>query len=285
MDDFKSLEGKVAVVTGCSNGIGRAIAKAFVEHGMKVVGGARSEGRLEELAQELEGVGDFTFRLADVCKEEDVCDLVNTAVTTYGKLNVMVNNAGIMQPSVVMHEVSSTGFDMTTNTNFRSAFYGIKYAVKAMLDTDSRSCSIINTASASAFRPTQYAGLFDASKAAIVALTKTAALDYCQHDITVNAICPGVTMTWSPDAYGGSDFGSMTDFCPMGRLGTPEEIANLALFLASDMSRFITGAAINIDGGELAGDVNPEGGWLELDPRGLGKPELIARESVEGWID
>lgn len=167
-----------------------------------------------------------------------------------------------------IHEQDLAEFNRLNEINYTSVFLGTKYAVQAMLDTNSRGCSIINVASASGLKATEGFGLYDASKHAVIGLTKSNALDYAKHDITVNAICPGVIDT--------EIFANAPDFVrevnkksvPMGRFGRPEEMGYLALFLASDMARFITGAYISADGGFTAGDAN-DASWGTPDPRDL----------------
>lgn len=269
MDNFESVIGKVAVVTGATSGIGREIAKAFARNGMKVVIGGRNETRGNKIVEDIvNDGGEAVFVKAEVRNEEDIKKLVSAAVDIYGKLNVMINNAGVTPDIKPIHEQDLAEFNRINEINYTATFLGTKYAIQAMLDTNSRGCSIINIASASGVKATECFGLYDASKHAVIGLTKSCALDYAKHDITVNAICPGVVDT--------EIFANAPDFVrevtmksvPMGRFGRPEEMGYLALFLASDMARFITGAYLCADGGFTGGDPN-EAPWGTPDPRDL----------------
>jgi NAD(P)-dependent dehydrogenase (short-subunit alcohol dehydrogenase family) len=271
MKDYKSIEGKVVIVTGGATGIGRAAVRTFAAHGAKVVFGSRREDKGQALADEVTASGGVAiFKKTDVTIENDVADLVALATEKFGKLHVMYNNAGRTYPNLPVHEYTSEDFDIISDIHYKSVFYGIKYAVPAMIATDSRACSIINTVSGSGLRGTEGLALYVSSKHAAIGLTKVAALDYARHDITVNAICPGVVDT---DIFAGvppeqlAIYGQMM---PLGRIGSSEEIAALALFLASDQARFITGATIPIDAGQQAGDANPALVWQNPDPRTFG---------------
>lgn len=269
MDSFESVVGKVAIVTGATSGIGREIAKAFARNGMKVIIGGRNETRGNKIVEDItKNGGEAVFVKAEVRNEEDVKNLIKAAVEKYGKLNVMVNNAGVTPEIKPLHEQDLAEFNRINEINYTATFLGTKYAIQAMLDTNSRGCSIINVASASGLKATECFGLYDASKHAVIGLTKSCALDYAKHDITVNAICPGVIDT--------EIFANAPDFVrevnmkavPMGRFGRPEEIGYLALFLASDMARFITGSYYCADGGYTGGDHN-DAQWGTPDPRDL----------------
>lgn len=269
MNDFKSVEGKVAIVTGGTSGIGREIAKTFAANGMKVVIAGRSEERGAKIVDGIRAAGgEAIFVRAEVTDEEDVKNLVAKAVETYGKLHVMVNNAGVTPPLMALHEYDLAEFNRVTTINYTGTFLGTKYAVQAMLDTNSRGCAVINIASASGLKATECFSPYDGSKHAVIGLTKSSALDYAKHDITVNAICPGVIDTEifanAPEEVREINKKSV----PMGRFGRPEEISYLALFLATDMARFITGGILSIDGGFTGGDHN-EMPWQTADPRDL----------------
>lgn len=269
MNSFESVNGKVAVVTGGTSGIGREITKTFAANGMHVIFSGRNEERGAAVAADIQKAGgDAMFVKADVRSEEDIRRLVQTAVDKYGKLHVMVNNAGVTPPLLPLHEYDLAEFNRVTESNYTGTFLGIKYAVQAMLDTNSRECAIINIASASGLKATECFSPYDGSKHAVVGLTKTCGLDYAKHDITVNAICPGVIDTEifanAPQEVREINMKAV----PVGRFGRPEEISYMALFLASSMARFITGAALPVDGGYTGGDQNNMP-WTAPDPRDL----------------
>jgi len=270
MNNFESVKGKVAIVTGGTSGIGREIAKTFAANGMHVVFSGRNEERGNRIVNDIvAGGGDAMFVKADVRSEEDIRNLIEVTVKKYGKLHVMVNNAGVTPPLKPLHEYDLAEFNRVNESNYTATFLGIKYAVQAMLDTDSRECAVINIASASGLKATECFTPYDGSKHAVVGLTKSCALDYAKHDITVNAICPGVIDTEifanAPQEVREINMKAV----PMGRFGRPEEISYMALFLATDMARFITGAALAVDGGYTGGDQNNMP-WGTPDPRNLG---------------
>ncbi len=267
MNNFDSVKGKVAIVTGATAGIGKAMAEVFAQNGMKVVLSARREELGEKIAEEIrEKGGDAVFFKADVSKEEDVKALMRFTVDTYGKLNVVINNAGagtLMHP---IHEYDVEEFCRVTNVDYVGVFIGMKYAVKTMLETGSEECSIINISSAEGIYPTGCFAPYSGAKRGVQSLTQTAALDYAKHDITVNCICPGATDTDIYATMAPEQRELTQSMIPNGRFARPEEMAYTALFLASDMARYITGAIIPVTGGMGAGNYN-EVPWLEEDPR------------------
>jgi len=270
MHSFNSVEGKVAVVTGASSGIGRAIALTLAANKMKVVVGNRTEAKGLEVVEEIRKAGgEAVFCRCDMRNEDDVKSLLETAVSTYGKVHCMVNNAGVDHPLHPVHDQETSEFNRVIETNLRGPFLGIKYAVKAMMETDSRGCSIVNIASGSGLTGLEGNCLYDCSKHGVVGLTKSAALDYAKHDITVNAICPGFVATGFVNSMSDEMKAQYAQIIPANRFCQPEEVANLVLFLASDLARFISGAYYLIDGAQLAGNQNPGSQWITPDPRQL----------------
>lgn len=270
--DFSSLEGKVVMITGGTSGFGLSMVKLFAANGAKVVFGARREALGIQIAQDLVAQGaDVTFMRMDTSKEEDVKALVDLTVEKHGQLNVLVNNAGVI-PSDGMHpthDIKVSELRRLMEINVMGYFYGMKYGVAAMLKTKSRECSVINIASACGFRANEGFLPYDTTKHAIVGMTKTAALDYAKHDITVNCICPGAFKTGIHDGISEEQLKLLDAANPNGRAGRPDEVAYLALFLATDMARMINGSPILIDAGEWAGHVDVSGAsvWSEPDPR------------------
>lgn len=268
-NDFSSVRGKVAIVTGAASGIGRAIAQTFAANGMKVIIADIQDELGQRIAEEIctDG-GDAIYCHTDISKEDEIIRAVEAAKKTYGKLHVMVNNAGIGCEMHPVHEYTIDVVKRVTDINYIGTFLGMKYAVKAMLATDSHQCAIINIASASGLTSSGNYSLYDASKSAVIRLTNTAGLDYAKHDITVNVICPGVVMTEIYSKLSPKQLELSAGMIPMGRFGKPEEIAYMALFLASDMARFITGAVFPVDAGMTAGEYTTVD-WLAPDPRKL----------------
>ena len=254
MNDFRSVAGKVAVVTGATSGIGEAIARMYAANGMKVVLAARRLEKGEQIVKEIrEAGGEAVFCQADVTSEEEIKKVMKTAVDTYGQLNVVVNNAGVGTALHPIHEYETDEFRRICNINYMGVFLGMKYGVQAMLDTKSMDCAVINISSANGLVGTANFSAYDASKRAVNAMSQTAALDYAKHDITVNVICPGVIDT---EIYAHMDPKQKelsAAGVPMGRFGRPEEIAYMALFLASGMARYVTGSVIAVDAGMTSG--------------------------------
>ena len=270
MDNFKSIEGKVVIITGSTSGLGAAMAERFADNGAKVVVSGRNIDRGNAVVKKIvDNGGIATFVQCDVSKEDEVKALVDYAVKTYGKLHVMINNSGYGAPAHPVHDYTSEFFDEISDVLYKSVFLGTKYAVQAMIETNSKGCSIINTASGSGMRATEGLAFYTGGKHATVGLTKVAALDYAKHDITVNAICPGVFKTAIFDNISDEQMAVYNEMVPRGRIGDPIEVAWLALFLASDMARNINGTAIPIDSGFIAGDMNPASEWVFKDTREL----------------
>lgn len=251
------LAGKIAIVTGAASGIGEAIAKKLSGEGAAVaICDLDKEGgnRVVEEIQSLGGTADFY--LLDVTKEEQVRETINFVVGKYGRIDIMVNNAGVGKAGTVL-EQSEADWDLMMNVNAKGTFFGCKYAVKHMLEKEIRG-SIINISSVAGMVGVLNRAGYCSSKAAIVGLTKSVASDFAEQGIRVNSIAPGtVESPWiakiladQPDPQ--KTRIQMQQRQPIGRMGTPEEIANLACFLASDEASFITGSNMVADGGLTA---------------------------------
>ncbi|MDQ4098500.1 MAG: SDR family oxidoreductase [Actinomycetota bacterium] len=241
------LEGKVAVVTGAGSGIGAATAKVFHREGAKVVA-ADVSGLQEEVAKSL-GEGCLAVH-ADVSKSEDVRKMLAAAVETFGRLDILHNNAGIDGAVAHTGEYEEADFDKVWSINGRGVFLGLRYAIPIMLETGGG--SIINTASMASMVAFPGMPAYCAAKAAVIMLTKNAAAEYAGRGIRVNAISPGPIRTAITDSLPPELIKGVVDATPIGRFGDPSEVANLALFLASDESSFITGSEMLIDGAYTA---------------------------------
>jgi NAD(P)-dependent dehydrogenase (short-subunit alcohol dehydrogenase family) len=261
-DDRGSLAGRVAVVTGGASGIGKASVRRFLDAGASVVFGdlnqANGESLLAELAEQ--GCRDrCRFALTDVAEEDAVAGLIATATSTFGRLDVMFNNAGVGGAFGPITEIDVAAWDRTFAVLTRSVFLGTKHAARAMID-QATGGSIINTASVAGLGGGGGPQAYSAAKAAVVNLTYTTASELAPHHIRVNAICPGFIVT--PLAVGRNEEATkaaVREFQPWPDHGHPEDIAALALFLASDDSRFVTGEAIRADGGLLAAGPRMDG--------------------------
>jgi NAD(P)-dependent dehydrogenase (short-subunit alcohol dehydrogenase family) len=242
------LDGKVAVITGAGSGIGRATARAFADEGARVVL-ADISGEQHELATSIGA--DAVAVDADVTVSADVASMIATAEREFGGLHVLMNNAGAGGPRLPLADIDEETFDAILSLNLRSTFLGMRYGIPVMLRSGGG--SIINTASAAGLVGWKGSAAYSAAKGGVVQLTKSAALDYATRGIRVNAICPG--MTWTGLAGGAEGTTPPDDLVPpqpMKRWGMPAELAAAAIFLASDESSFITGAAIPVDGGYVA---------------------------------
>lgn len=259
MTDFTSTRDKVAIVTGAADGLGKAVSLCYAENGMKVVVSDINPEKGMQVVEEIKSNGgEASFFKADVSKEEDVKGLVDFAVETYGRLDGIVNNAGLSADSKPIHEYSTAEFDKLTSVNLRGAFLGMKFGVEAILKSKVSAGFIINIASLAGILGNSAMAIYTSSKHGVVGLTKSAALDYAPYNVTVNAICPGTIRT---AIWGDAPEEVIQQYAklisPNGRLGDSKEIAYLALFLASDMARYISGAVIPIDAGSSAGKITP----------------------------
>jgi NAD(P)-dependent dehydrogenase (short-subunit alcohol dehydrogenase family) len=238
------LDGKVAIVTGAGSGIGAATARRFHEEGAKVVL-ADISGEQETLAKEL-GEGALAVQ-ADVSKGESVRAMVSSTVDAFGRLDVLYNNAGIDGELHPLGEMPEEAWDQVQAINLRGVFLGIRYAIPEMLKTGGG--SIINTASMAATVAFPTMASYCAAKGGVVMLTKTAAAEYAGQGIRVNSISPGTIQTAITTHLPADMINAIIERNPVGRIAEASEVASLALFLASDESRFITGADHLIDGG------------------------------------
>jgi 3-oxoacyl-[acyl-carrier protein] reductase len=250
------LQGKVGIVTGAGSGIGRAVAVAFAAEGAKVVVcDRRTDGEGEATVHAIrEAGGEAIYVAADVSREADVKALIAFAVESFGRLDVMVNNAGVMVAKP-LEELTEEDFDFVTSVNQKGTFFGTKHAVAAMRAGGGG--SIINTSSIAADHGQHGGFVYAGTKGAILSMTRTAAAELAEFNIRVNAVQPGVTQTGILAASGVTETPEQTDRIlretPLGpRRGSPEDCAPLYVFLASDESAFITGQKLAVDGGILA---------------------------------
>ncbi len=254
------LDGKVAVITGGASGIGRATVRLFVQEGARVVFGDIEDGMARRVADEV-GVN-ATYMHADVNREADIKALVGYAAEKLGRLDCIVNNAGAGGARGLIEDVPVEDWDATINLLLRSVFLGIKHAVRVMKPQGSG--SIISTASVAGIQTGFGHHAYSACKAAIIHLTRTAAVELGASGIRVNCICPGGIATAifgrglglsAEDADKAAELLKpvFADLQPVKRAGLPEDIAQAALWLASDDSSFVSGHALVVDGGLTGG--------------------------------
>ena len=256
MTDFASVRDKVAIVTGASRGIGEAIAKVYADNGMKVVCANRNAAAGQAVVDAIKkSGGEAVFKQTDCSKPDEIKALVDFAVEYYGGLDGVVSNSGIGMGGTPLHEYALEDWEKIQALNLEGVFAGMKYGAEAMLK-GKRQGFLINVASIAGLLPQRGQALYTATKFAVVGMTRSASLDYAPHNITVNAICPGYTLTSMFDDIPDDAMEFFLADCPSGRMGKPEECAYLALFLASDLARYISGTAIAVDGALCTGSKN-----------------------------
>ncbi len=247
------LIGKVALITGAGGGIGRATALLFAREGAKVaVADFVSAGGQETVKMIKEAGGEAAFVEADVSKSADAQRMVSRTVESFGRLDILFNNAGIQSKFLMTADTPEEVWDRILATNLKGVFLGCKSAIPVMLKQGGG--VIISTASAAGVIGLPGTGAYGASKAGIIGLTRTMALEYADRNIRVNCISPGTIMTaMSPGAIDPENVPPFHQSQAMRRFARPEEVATVALYLASDDSSFVTGTNTVVDGGYTAG--------------------------------
>ena len=250
----KTLEGKVALVTGGSSGIGRASALAFAREGAKVIVAARRIEPGEETVQIIKQQGgEAIFVKTDVSNPAEVKSLFDTIDKTYGRLDCAFNNAGISAPTLSLAaDMSEEEWDSVINTNLKGIWLCMKYEIPLMLKRESG--SIVNMSSILGVVGTSLGvSAYVASKHAIIGLTKAAALEYARQGLRINAVCPGFVETTLIEVATNEPGGraQLESLHPVGRIGLPEEVAQPVIWLCSDAASFVTGHSMVVDGGYI----------------------------------
>src|SRR5215470_492016 len=251
----KTLENKVALITGGTTGIGRDTAVLFAKEGAKVAFTGRRETEAQQTLELVRGAGgDGLFLKSDVSKAADVQSAVQKTVEKYGRLDVAFNNAGVEGVWVPLAEQTEENWDYVHGINLKGVWLCLKYEVQQMLKQGGGG-AIVNMSSVAGLIGAAGAGVYIASKHGVLGLTKTAALEYAANGIRVNAVCPAVIETAMAERAFGDPAVSkrMLSLHPLGRFGKPMEVAEAVLWLCSDKSSFTTGQYLGIDGGLLIG--------------------------------
>jgi NAD(P)-dependent dehydrogenase (short-subunit alcohol dehydrogenase family) len=247
------VSASVVVITGALTGIGRATATAFARQGAQLIVSGRRSGAGEELVKELRALGaEAEFVKADVRHEQDVRDLVDRAVERFGRLDVAVNNAGTEGRQGPLTEQSAESYAATFETNVLGTILSLKHELRVMIPQGSG--IIINLSSTMGSRGAAGASMYVASKHAVEGLTKSAALESAPHGVRVNAVAPGPVDTEMLSRFAGDldRKAAMAKGVPLGRLGRPEDIAQVIVFLASSNAGFLSGEIVHVNGGKTA---------------------------------
>lgn len=259
----KIFDGQTILITGAAGGFGKSASALFAEQGANLVLSDYNEKGLTELTDSLKGGGASVAALGGSVAEESHCrETVDLAISTFGRLDVAINNAGIGHAPAKTADVNSDEAMMTLQVDLMGVFYGMKYQIKAMeaaFDEHQRTSSILNVASLAGLGGAPTIGMYAAAKFGVVGLTKSAALEYARRGIRINAICPAFARTPMVEdgllaASGGGkeaeDF--LTRGVPMRRLAEPEEITRSMLWICDPRNSFMTGQAVALDGGTSA---------------------------------
>ena len=248
----KRLSGKVAIITGAGSGFGEGMARLFAEEGAKVVCADINKKAVDHVAKTIQAAGGKAIAvLADVARRDDTIRMVESAIREFGRVDIMVNNAGFSHKNMSLADVDEETFDLISAVNMKSIYH----STKAVLPHFERQGGgvILSTASTAGLRPRPGLTWYNASKGWVITATKSIAVELAPKNIRVNCLCPVAGETPMLATFMGEDTpeirAKFKAVIPMGRFSTPEDIANAALFLVSDEASLITGIALEVDGG------------------------------------
>jgi NAD(P)-dependent dehydrogenase (short-subunit alcohol dehydrogenase family) len=249
MQDFKD---KVVLVTGGATGIGRAAALAFARRGAQVVMAGRRQSEGDKAVAALAEIGGSgRFIVADVTKPDDLASLHRTILEEHGRLDIAFNNAGYQEPRAPLAEQDAALYDRVFDTNVRSVYLSLQHQVRIMAQQGGGAI-VVNTSVSGLRNPNPGLALYSASKAALVSLTRSVAMEYAEKSVRINAVAPGRVVTDMMLASKIMDMGAVADGLPLRRMGRPEEVAEAVVWLASDAASFVVGHVLCTDGGFMA---------------------------------
>ena len=249
MQDFKD---SVVLVTGGATGIGRAAALAFGRRGAIVVLAGRRQSEGESAVAALSEIGaSGRFVPTDVTKPADIASLHQTIIADHGRLDVAFNNAGYQEPRAPLTEQDAALFDRVFDTNVRSVYLSLQHQVRIMAERG-KGAIVVNTSVSGLRNPNPGLALYAASKAALVSLTRSSAMEYAEKGVRINAVAPGRVVTDMMLASGIMDMSAVAAGLPLRRMGQPEEVAEAVVWLASDAASFVVGHVLCTDGGFMA---------------------------------
>ena len=241
------LNGKVALVTGGAQGIGKAVALMLAHHGADVIVADVNLEKAQETAKEVEATGRGAMAVkVDITRLNDVEQMVESAIARFGKVDILINNAGIARDKLILR-MTEEDWDAVLDVNLKGTFHCTKTVIKHM--SKQRSGKIVNIASVVGEMGNAGQANYSASKAGVIGLTKTVAREFAQRGINVNAIAPGYIQTPMTDVLPDKAKEELKRLIPMERLGQPEDVAHAVLFLVSEASSYITGQVLNVNGG------------------------------------
>jgi len=249
MQDFKD---KVVLVTGGATGIGRAAALAFARRGARVVMAGRRESEGEKVVAALAEIGTVgQFMAVDVTRPDELSSLHRTIVAQHGRLDVAFNNAGYQEPRAPLVEQDPALYDRVFDTNVRAVYLSLQHQIRIMVEQGGGAI-VVNTSVSGLRNPNPGLALYSASKAALVSLTRSAAMEYAEKGVRINAVAPGRVVTDMMLASKIMDMSAVAAGLPIRRMGRPEEVAEAVVWLASASASFVVGHVLCTDGGFMA---------------------------------